>query len=54
VAETGCAIYFHGHVNVPFRFNFAAIEYVHCPLAEDGVTVDRVLSAFYYHGAPDN
>ncbi|QDO99187.1 PAS domain-containing protein [Ferrovibrio terrae] len=54
VAETGCAIYFHGHVNVPFRFNFAAMEYVHCPLAEDGVTVDRVLSAFYYHGAPDN
>lgn len=54
VADTGCTIYFHGHVNIPFRFNFAAMEYAHCPLAEDGVTVDRVLSGFYYHGAPDN
>jgi hypothetical protein len=54
VAETGCTIYFHGHVNIPFRFNFAAMEYAHCPLSEDGVTVDRVLSGFYYHGAPDN
>jgi hypothetical protein len=53
VAEGGVAAYFHGHVNVPFRFNFAAMEYAHCPLAEDGATVDRILSAFYYHGAPD-
>ncbi len=54
VAEDGITAYFHGHVNVPFRFNFAAMEYAHCPLAEDGITVDRILSAFFYHGAPDN
>lgn len=51
VAETGCMRYFYGRLNVPFRFNFADMEYAHCPLAEDGVTVDRILSAFYYHGA---
>lgn len=54
VADSGCTIYFHGHVNVPFRFNFAAMEYAHCPLAEDGLTVDRILSAFHYEGAPDH
>ncbi|MBS4048773.1 MAG: hypothetical protein KG075_20685 [Alphaproteobacteria bacterium] len=54
VAEGGITAYFHGHANVPFRFNFAAMEYAHCPLAEDGMTVDRILSAFYYHGAPHN
>lgn len=52
VAERGCLQHFRGRVNVPFRFNFAAMEYVHFPLADDGITVDRILSAFYYHGAP--
>lgn len=53
VVESGCTQHFHGKVNIPFRFNFADMEYVHCPLADDGVAVDRVLSAFYYHGAQD-
>lgn len=52
--ESGCMRYFHGRVNAPFRFNFADMEYAHCPLAEDGKTVDRILSAFYYHGAAEN
>ncbi len=54
VAETGIAQHYYGKVNIPFRFNFADMEYLHCPLADNGVTVDRILSAFYYHGAPDN
>lgn len=54
VAESGCMRHFYGRVNVPFRFNFADMEYAHCPLAEDGVTADRILSAFFYHGAPEN
>ncbi|MCW0232679.1 MAG: hypothetical protein OJJ21_03680 [Ferrovibrio sp.] len=53
VAETGLTQHWRGRLNIPFRFNFADVEYAHCPLAEDGVTVDRILSAFYYHGAPD-
>lgn len=54
VADTGLTRHFYGKVNIPFRFNFADMEYAHCPLAGDGVTVDRVLSAFYYHGAQDS
>jgi len=54
VADTGVTRHFYGKVNIPFRFNFADMEYAHCPLADDGETVDRVLSAFYYHGAPDS
>lgn len=52
VAETGCTQHWRGRVNIPFRFNFADVEYAHCPLAEDGGTVDRILSALFYHGAP--
>lgn len=51
VVETGCSVHWRGRINIPFRFNFADVEYVHCPLAEDGVTVDRIVSAFFYHGA---
>lgn len=54
VAKSGVTRHFHGKVDIPFRFNFADMEYAHCPLADDGVTVDRILSAFYYHGAPDS
>lgn len=53
VAETGCMQHWCGRVNIPFRLNFGDVEYAHCPLAEDGTTVDRILSAFFYHGAPD-
>jgi len=52
VVESGTMLYWHGKPSIPFRFDFADLEYVHCPLAEDGDTVDRVLSCFFYHGAP--
>lgn len=54
VVESGITRHYYGKVDIPFRFNFADMEYAHCPLADDGVTVDRVLSAFYYHGASDS
>jgi hypothetical protein len=50
VVETGCSLHWRGRLNVPFRFDFTEVEYVHCPLAEDGATVDRIISAFHYHG----
>lgn len=50
VAETGVAVHWRGRVDIPFRFNFADVELAHCPLADDGVTPDRILSAFFYHG----
>lgn len=49
VAESGVTVHWRGRVNIPFRFNFADVEFAHCPLAEDGATVDRILSAFEYH-----
>lgn len=51
VVESGKLVYWRGKSTIPFRFDFGDLEYVHCPLAEDGVTVDRVLSCFFYHGA---
>ena len=36
-----------------FRHDYADLEYVHCPLANDGITIDRIISVFYYHGATD-
>lgn len=51
VVESGRMLYWRGKLDIPFRFDFADVEYVHAPLAEDGVTVDRVLSCFFYHGA---
>ena len=54
VVDSGCTIHWRGRVNIPFRFNFGDVEFVHAPLAEDGVTVDRILSVLVYHGALDN
>ncbi|MEK9969443.1 MAG: hypothetical protein VW600_09920 [Ferrovibrio sp.] len=54
VAETGLTVHWRGRLNVPFRFNFAEVEYAHCPLSEDGRIVDRILSAFHYHGISNN
>lgn len=52
VVETGKLVHWRGKPSIPFRFDFGDLEYAHCPLAEDGVTVDRILSCFFYHGAP--
>ncbi len=51
VVESGRTYYWFGPPRMKFRFDFADVEYCHCPLAEDGVTVDRVLSFFQYSGA---
>ena len=51
VVDTGCTYYWFGPPRMKFRFDFADVEYCHCPLAEDGVTVDRIMSFLQYSGA---
>ena len=48
VVETGCMVYYRGKPRVRFSLDYAEIEYAHCPLAEDGVTVDQIVSVFHY------
>lgn len=51
VLRTGVSYYWHGPPRMKFRHDYADLEYAHCPLADDGVTIDRIISVFYYHGA---
>lgn len=51
VVDSGCTYYWFGPPRMKFRFDFADVEYCHCPLAEDGVKVDRIISFFQYSGA---
>ena len=51
VLDTGCSYYWYGLPRMTFRLDFAKLEYLHCPLAEDGETIDHVLSFFHYEGA---
>lgn len=48
VAETGCMIYRRGQPRMRFSLDYAEVEYAHCPLAEDGVTVDHIVTINYY------
>ncbi|MEK9970155.1 MAG: hypothetical protein VW600_13530 [Ferrovibrio sp.] len=48
VVETGCAYLRQGRPAMPFTFRMAALEYLHCPLSEDGETVNQILSYFSY------
>lgn len=50
VIETGCLVYRHGKPRVRFSLDFANVELVHCPLAEDGTTIDQIVSIFHYEG----
>ncbi|WP_300297247.1 PAS domain-containing protein [Ferrovibrio sp.] len=50
VAKSGLVAHYCGAPRMRFALDFADIEYVHCPLAEDGVTVDQIVSVFHYHG----
>lgn len=50
VLETGCTYYWYGPPRMKFRLDFADVEYCHCPLADDGVTVDRIISCVQYSG----
>ncbi|WP_341911822.1 hypothetical protein [Ferrovibrio terrae] len=48
VVETGCMIYRRGKPRLRFPLDYAEVEYAHCPLAEDGVTVDHIMTVNHY------
>lgn len=48
VVETGCAYLRKGAPSMPFTYRMTALEYVHCPLSDDGESVDQILSFFSY------
>jgi hypothetical protein len=50
VVETGCMIYRRGTPRMRFSLDYAEVEYAHCPLADDGITVDHVVTVNYYQG----
>jgi hypothetical protein len=50
VIDTGRLLYRRGKPRVRFSLDFANIELVHCPLAEDGATIDQIVSIFHYEG----
>ena len=51
VLDSGVSYYWYGQPRMKFRLDFANLEYVHCPLAADGATIDHILSFFHYEGA---
>jgi hypothetical protein len=51
VLANGQIYYWNGPPRLKFRLDFAHVEYVHCPLAEDGVTIDRIFSILHYQGS---
>lgn len=50
VLETGHAYLRQGPPTMPFTFKMTVLEYIHCPLAEDGETIDQIVSFFSYRG----
>lgn len=48
VVETGCLIYRRGQPRMRFSLDYDEVEYAHCPLGEDGVAVDHIVSIIYY------
>lgn len=52
VAVTGLPGHYHGYGSVPFKLDFAPIERVYLPFAEDGRTVDMILSMTIYMAKP--
>lgn len=48
VVENGCAYLRRGKPSMPFTYRMTSLEYVHCPLSQDGATVDQVVSYFSY------
>ena len=53
VLETGHAYLRQGPPTMPFTFRMTILEYVHCPLAADGCTIDQIVSFFSYRGESD-
>lgn len=50
VLETGHTYLRQGPPTMPFTFKMTVLEYVHCPLASDGQTIDQIVSCFSYRG----
>lgn len=50
VMDSGIAYLRQGPPTMPFTFRMTVLEYVHCPLAEDGETIDQIVSFFSYRG----
>lgn len=50
VLDTGYAYLRQGPPTMPFTFRMTVLEYVHCPLATDGATIDQIVSFFSYRG----
>jgi hypothetical protein len=50
VVETGCMVYRRGAPRMRFSLDYGEVEYAHCPLAEDGFTVDHIVTVNYYAG----
>lgn len=51
VAETGRLAHWYGRPALRFKLDFANLEYAHCPLSEDGVRVDHVLTVYQSEAA---
>ncbi|MCA3262518.1 MAG: hypothetical protein ING44_11300 [Telmatospirillum sp.] len=48
-AASGCAQFWRGPPRIRFKLDYLdTIELAHCPLAEDGSTVDRIVSIIDY------
>lgn len=52
VAGSGLPRYHHGYGTLPFKLDFAPIERVYLPFADDGTTVDVILSMTVYLAKP--
>jgi hypothetical protein len=50
IVESGCMIYRRGAPRMRFSLDYAEVEYAHCPLADDGFTVDHIVTVNYYQG----
>ena len=49
VLETRRVYYYCGPARFKFKLDYNDIEYAHCPLSDDGVDVDRIVSIFVYN-----
>jgi hypothetical protein len=49
VLETRRTYYYRGPARFKFKLDYNDIEYAHCPLSDDGVDVDRIVSIFVYN-----
>lgn len=48
VLDTGRLVYRCGKPRLRFPLDYAEVEYAHCPLAEDGINVDQIVTVNHY------